>query len=408
MISSKDREKLRRLASHQYELSQEERNIKLIQNWYKHNDFQDAIPPIHIELDTFEHEVIPKRLQCEGEFARQIETSLYRKFINYEVIKDDWVVPDYYHVWCDTRFIPFGMQKKVEYAKGESGGHHFISQITDLSEDFDKLKKSEYWIDMENSNQKYDFFSELFQDILPVKMGFEAPSICLTQNIIHLMSMENMFIAMYDEPELFGKMIGNLADDYIEYLELLEKKKVYISTNGCQEVCQGTLCFTKGLPDSPRSIKEMWGHMDSQETSGISPNMYEELVFPAYQKVFQQFGMGSYGCCEAVDPIWDSCISKLQNLRKVSISPWCNEEKMGERLCGRKVVYQRKPSPNYIGIDATLDETAYKKHIKNTVLASQGCQLEITMRDIYTIHNDEGKAKRSIEIARECIEKYKK
>ena len=146
--------------------------------------------------------------------------------------------------------------------------------------------------------------------------------------------------------------------------------------------------------------------MDSQETVGISPAMFEEFIFPCYRKIAEQFGLLSYGCCEPVDPIWDSCISKLPNLRKVSISPWCNEEFMGERLRGGRVIYQRKPSPNFLGVDPVLDEEAFRQHIRKTLLAARGCKLEITQRDVYTIHHNIPKARRYVEIIREEIEDH--
>ena len=114
----------------------------------------------------------------------------------------------------------------------------------------------------------------------------------------------------------------------------------------------------------------------------------------------------SYGCCEPVDPIWDNCISKFENLRKVSISPWCNEEVMGEKLQGSKVIYHRKPSPNFLGVNAVLDEEAFRAHIRKSLHAAKGCKMEITQRDVYTIHNDLAKARRYVEIIRQEIENH--
>ena len=86
--------------------------------------------------------------------------------------------------------------------------------------------------------------------------------------------------------------------------------------------------------------------------------MYEEFIFPYYKRISDLYGIFSYGCCEPVDPIWDNCLSKCENLRKISISPWCKEELMGEKLRGTKVIYHRKPSPNFIGVGKELDEEA--------------------------------------------------
>ena len=154
----------------------------------------------------------------------------------------------------------------------------------------------------------------------------------------------------------------------------------------------------------PFTTRDVWGFMDSQETVGMSPQMYQEFIFPCYQKISQQYGLLSYGCCEPVNPIWDSCLSKLDNLRKVSISPWCDEEFMGERLAGSKVIYHRKPSPNYLGVGTSLDEDGLRASLRKTFQAARGCKLEITQRDVYTINGDIGKAKRYVDIVKEEIE----
>ena len=217
---------------------------------------------------------------------------------------------------------------------------------------------------------------------------------------------------MFDYPELFLEVMDRIANDTLEYFRMLEEKQLILPTTGFEAVGNGTWAFTNGLPKSaeavglPLTTHDVWGFMDSQETVGISPQMFEELIFPCYQKISSQYGLLSYGCCEPVDPIWDNCLSKLTNLRKLSISAWCNEEMMGERLQGTKVMYHRKPSANYLGVDRVLDEEAFRVHIRKSLLAARGCKMEITQRDVYTIHNDVSKARRYIEIIREEIEEH--
>ena len=185
-----------------------------------------------------------------------------------------------------------------------------------------------------------------------------------------------------------------------------------LPTVGGESLGQGSWCYNHELPDWEEAKKrtlitrDVWGFMDSQETVGISPAMFEEFIFPCYKKISEQYGLLSYGCCEPVDPIWDNCISKLENLRKVSISPWCNEEFMGERLRGSKVIYHRKPSPNFLGIGTTLDEEAVRAHIRTSLMAAKGCKMEITQRDVYSINHDIAKAKRYVDIIKEEIEMY--
>ncbi len=415
IISANDREILREVAKKQLELANMESNKERIKLWYKHNALQGDRPMIHLEMWTFAQEILPQRLKCEGEFARWVETQLYCNFLNQELFDDDRVTPDYFPLNYDTHFELFGIKIKKDNATDADGnasvGHHFESIIEDLEDDYDKLGETDFGVDMLTTELKKKAIEEAIGDILPVKIQMECLYSVPTQMIVHFMSMENMMFNMYDYPELFKEMMDRIANDTLAYYRMLEEKHLILPTTSFESVGQGTWSFTNELPGEdelkkrPFTTKDVWGFMDSQETVGISPQMYEEFIFPCYKKISEQYGMLSYGCCEPVNPIWDNCISKLDNLRKVSISPWCDEEFMGERLQGSKVIYQRKPSPNFLGVNPTLDEDAVREHIKKSLLAARGCKMEITQRDVYTIHNDIPKAKRYVEIIREEIEK---
>lgn len=399
-ISAKDLARLRELAAHQMEIAHSEKNLSRIRHWAAHNDFQHAAPIVHIELNTFYDEVVPQRLACEGEEARKIEASLLDQTLNLELFDDDWVVRDYYPVYLDKYFIPFNLPVQVEHSD-KSIGHHFLSQIRDLEEDADKIQPSRFGYDLEKTNRRIEFLSELFGNTLPVRMEGEGFYSCLTQDIVHIMEMEDMFVAMMDTPDEFKAMMDNLAEDYVKWFRQRESLGLLLPTTAHEPVGQGTRSFTANLPSSPKSTTGCWGFMDSQETVGISPELFSQLIFPAYQKVMATYGALSYGCCEPVHVFWESCLSTLPNLRKISISPWCDEEYMGRQLRGRNTVYHRKPSPNFIGVDPKLDEEEFRAHIRKTVQAAEGCALEFTLRDIYTIHHDEDKVRRAIQIIRE-------
>lgn len=415
-ISSADREILRELAKKQLELANQESNKQKIKDWYKHNALQGEKPMIHLEMWTFVQEILPQRLKCQGEFAREVETKLYTNFLNQELFADDRVTPDFYPMNYDTHFqlfnIPVNIAHTTDSSNKESLGHQFESVLVDLEDDYHKLGPTDFGVDLVSTELKKKAIEEAIGDILPVKMQMECLYSVPTQMLVHIMSMENMMFAMYDYPELFKEMMDRIAEDTLAYYKLLEEKRLILPTTGFEGVGQGTWAFTNELPGwdewekRPFTPKDVWGFMDSQETVGISPAMYEEFIFPCYKKIAEQYGMLSYGCCEPVDPIWDNCISKLENLRKVSISPWCNEEMMGERLRGSKVIFHRKPSPNFLGVGANLDEEAFREHIRKSLHAARGCKMEITQRDVYTINNDIAKARRYVEVIREEIENH--
>jgi len=217
---------------------------------------------------------------------------------------------------------------------------------------------------------------------------------------------------MHDYPDLFLNMMERLSNDYIKLFDYLEKGNYILPTTDGEMLCNGSYSYNDYMPNfssSSNSLKtsDVWGFMDSQETVGVSPEMFNEFIFPFYKKIADRFGSLSYGCCEPVDVAWDLCLSKLENLRKISISPWCKEEFMGERLQGTKTIYFRKPSPNFIGVGSILDENAVKMSIKKTVEASKGCKLEISQRDVYTINYDVDKVRKYVKLIRKEIENHK-
>ncbi|MGN0802370.1 MAG: hypothetical protein ACI4MF_07245 [Candidatus Faecivicinus sp.] len=405
-ISSKDRETLRELAKRQAELAASPRNQQLMREWiaFGSNDAPKR-PMIRIEIDTFQHEILPALMRCEGAQARKIEARMLKPIANFTLFEDDTLVPAYYAVGDRLRFVPFGLPAKREETGGL--GHHFIPYLHDLEEDEHLLGPSAFSVDDAGAAQELAEMEELFGDILPVRRLSDALISCPTQDIVHIMNMDDMYVAMIDDEERFHAMMRRLTDDYIAYFEMLESGKHLRSAARMQHLCQGTYCFTDELPDDAPGapLKDLWLYMDSQETSGVSPAMFAELIFPYYRELMDRFGLVSYGCCEATHGIWDNCLSKVPNLRKVSISPWCDEEFMGERLQGTRVTYLRKPPATILGMDAPLDEDAARQCFRKTARAAKNCKLEIAQRDVYQVHHDPEKVRRYVQIAREEIER---
>jgi len=411
-ISGKDRRILRDLAKRQAETAHAPRMDELRRDWTLHGNFDGSSRPmVLIETWTFAEDVIPQLMECEGEDARGLEWQLHYNAINHEKFGDDTIVSDYLPETCRRFFVPFGIEPEAEHTADPSGkpglGHRFVARIGDLAEDFHKLGKSRFGIDREATRARMDFVNDAVGDILPARLVGGSLYAGPTMDIVHIMKMEDMFTAMYDYPELFHKMMDMLTEDYLEFFGLLEAEGVLLPTCGERGVAQGTYCYNDELPETGERLKtsQVWGYMDSQETSGVSPEMYAEFVAPYYRRISGRYGLLSYGCCEAVHPIWDCFLSGLPNLRKVSVSPWCDEEFIGERLRGRRTAYLRKPSPNLLGVGAELDEAEVARHMDRTVAAARGCSLEIIQRDVYRINNTWEKVRRYVELIRKSCEK---
>ncbi len=405
-VTTNDREILRKLARRQRDVALSPEMDERVSSWKALNNFRMKRPMVVLELATFEQELIPQRLACENSTLRKIEAELWRNILPFELFEDDYAVPDYFPVPWSIRFELFGVTIKRAHADG-SLGHRFEYIVDDLETDFPRLGESRWSVDRGETKANMELAGDIFGDILPPKLVMDAVYSVPTQQVVHMMGMENMLYAMMDCPDVFKALMNRIAEDTVAYFRWLESEGLLLPTASFERLGQGTWCFTDELPHGAvSSTREVWGFMDSQETVGISPEMYGEFVFPYYQRIAGEYGLLSYGCCEPVHAIWEPYLSKLGNLRKVSISPWCDEEYMGARLRGKRIVYQRKPSPNFLGVGSELDEDEIRKHIIKTLKAAKGCALEFTQRDVYTLNGNPEKARRYIAIIRQCIEDH--
>lgn len=409
-MTEKDRQRLRELAKKQMDFAQSESNRELVALWRRHNSFMGERPLIHIEVGTFQQEVIAPLLQCEDGFARGVEYNLLHNVVNAELFGDDRPVAPYYQLSYPTWFHLFGQQLQEDVITDASGlqmGHKFAHSITDLQKDFAKiLEPSTFGVNKGLAEHQKAILEDIFADILPVKLTMGSLYAVPTQKVVHMMGMQAMLFAMYDYPDAFQQMMARIAEDYIAYFHFLQAEGYLLPTTAYESLAQGSFCFWEEEPaHTPPHTSDVWGFMDSQETVGLSPEMFREFIFPCYRQIGALFGRLSYGCCEPVHTFWED-IKTFSNLKKVSVSPWCDEAFMAEQLRGQDIIFHRKPSPNYLGVGNTLDEDAFRAHIEHTIKTARGCHLEITQRDVYTVNHDIRKVRRYVEIIRESIAQH--
>ena len=195
---------------------------------------------------------------------------------------------------------------------------------------------------------------------------------------------------------------------YESYYDYLEKNKLLLPTNGYSRVAQESFAFTDELPPEGEitSTKQLWGFLESQETTAVSPQTYGEFVYPYQDRLVKRFGLLSYGCCERVDALWSDYLSKWENLRKLSVSPFNNEQQIGEYLRGSRVVYYSKPRAEHVTKRGALDEEAIRKCFRDIAQVASGCLFEVAQREVGTIFGDFERGRRYVQIAKECIEEY--
>lgn len=413
-LPASDRTRLRELAHRYFEASQLEIMAERRRRWFDHNALKPGKPMLVMETTSFMEEYTP-RLECRSEMGREIETGLLMPLISHEEIGDDKVISNEFQVDWKIHFTPFGGTMAKHHARDSEGrmlGYDMDHPIKDLVTDLPQVKPSTFSVDREGTREFKSVVEDVIGDIVPVTIGNGSLNwhLVISRHVIELMAVEELMYALIDSPDEVKALYRFVTDDIIAFLDWQQEEGLLVVNNGNEVAGAGSYGFTDELPawhadtDVPVTTRDLWANFNAQSVIGISPAMYGEFLFPFYRELAQRFGLVYYGCCEPVHPIWDDFIRHLPGLRKVSISAWCDEAFMGERLRDRSVIYSRKPFPNFIGVGSRLDEAAYREHMATTLNAARGCQLEIIYRDIYTLGGDLTKPVRAIQIARELIE----
>jgi hypothetical protein len=383
--------------------------------WYKHNALQGEQPMVVMEHGGFKDKLLPPS-RCQSPLAKLIEEQLLLNIINHELINDDKVIPAFFSVYWQINFKLFDIDIELTHVKdqtGEEHGYKWQHPISSLDNGLPDLKRSTWGVDREQTLATKTAVEEIIGDIMPIKIKnnsliwFFTP----TCKIVQLMGMEAMLFAMMDNPTQFTELFGKVTDDLLSFVNWQERAGLLTLNNENDYAGAGSFGFTHELPTSESktsgqvTLKDLWVNTNSQESVSISPEMYKEFIFPNYMGIAEKFGLVYYGCCEPVHDIWDSCVSKLPNLRKVSVSAWCNEEFIGPKLAGSNVIYSRKPSPNFIAVDKVFNETAFSNHIAHTLKSAKGCTLEIIFRDIMTLMDEPERPGKAVQIVRDQIDK---
>lgn len=398
---------LRGLLTRKREIAQDPVMAERRQLWLDHSALRSRRPMILAEISGVLDETVPlDTLRCREPWAREMERELRALIFQYESVGDDTVVEPWLQYGWAVEIGDFGVKTELIRGNNEGrlGSYHWDPPIKDLDRDFDRLHFRSLSVDRERTLAWGGFLTEHFGDILPVRLraGYWWTA-GLTWSAINLIGLEPLMIAMIDNPAGVHRLMAFLRDDFLTMLDWFEREGLLSLNNENDYVGSGTHGYTTELPQSdwqvgqPVRVKDLWGLSESQETVGISPRMFEEFIFPYQLPVISRFGLSYYGCCEPVHNRWH-IIQRIPNLRRVSVSPWCDQEQMAQAL-GRDYVFCRKPNPTLVST-FHFDEDAIRQDLRQTLRIAGDCALELVMKDVHTLNNEPGRLGRWVALAR--------
>ena len=375
--------------------------------WTAHNDLKTSQPVVFIDPERGWNECIPPEtdIACHTPIARVWEMFLKKQIYWFEVFKDDKVIEPCFDVPYSYSDMGWGVELGRE--GGLNGGAFKIKRaIADYERDFHKIRYPRIIIDQPESDSVLELAHNVFDGILTVQRKTSWWwSMGLTRNFIDLRGLEDFLYDFYDEPDYVHKLMNLLCEGALGRLDFLQENGYLALNTGGIYVGSGGFGYTDELPRpgyNPEKVTtmDMWGFVESQETSSVSPEMYNEFIFPYHMKIAERFGLNCYGCCEAYDPRW-KYVKQLPRLRRVSVSPWADLETLEANL-GKNYIASIKPSPSPLAIH-NMNEDVAREELRRALTLSRNCVPEIIMKDNNTLGNNPRNAARWVEIAREEI-----
>ena len=404
---------LRGLGEHKARLAGNPQNLERKKLWYKHDEGEPVRPMVLIFPEGVVDPNAPmsaSALKCKDEFLRSVEAELRGEICHFEKLKDDCVIEPYINLKWNISSSDYGVNVVYHSAaeEGSMGAKNWDAPLKDLDRDLGLLKPRRFSVDRESTLKQKEILEMVFKDILPVRIyGRYGNGARLTDKAIHLVGLENLMLLMCDNPAGLHRLMAFLRDDHLNYVRWLEDESLYSLNNGNDVFGSGSIGYTRSLPqpdwkpgDKVR-MKDQWWFADSQETVGVSAGMYAEFVLPYISAIGKYFGRIYYGCCEPLHDRIKLILDEIPNIKRVSVSPWANEEIMAREL-RKDVVYCRKPNPALISA-GSFNEELIRKDLRKTLSVAGDRPLEFVMKDLHTLGNRPERAARWVEIAFEEI-----
>jgi hypothetical protein len=402
---------LRGLAKRKADLAHDPVNQERRRLWYALDEGAAERPMVLTESAVAFDDLPESRAQCREQWARDMESGLRFEIFQFDQVRDDHVIEPY--ITCNWRVdvSNYGVASKQEYAERVSGNvssRRWDPPIKDLEADFGKLRPRTYSVDREGTQAWNAHLEDVFEGILTVRLrgGFWWTT-GLTGTGIDLIGLENMMVYMCTQPEGLHRLMAFLQADVLAYAEWLERENLLSLNNENDYIGSGSMGYTRALPQpdsrpgGPVRLKDLWVLTESQETVACGPDQCEEFVLSYYRPIVERFGRCYYGCCEPVHDRWHH-VRKLANLKRVSISPWCDQRFMAEAL-GRDYVFSRKPNPTLVSTP-DFDEDLIRDDLRNTLRAAHNCNVELILKDVHTLCGEPHRMARWVELAREIID----
>jgi hypothetical protein len=391
MIPNQDRMVIRELAKQTAEIAalpvqEEKRRL-----WRSLNALKPERPMVMIDQVCWNEIGHPDELEqrCEDPDCRYYEGILRRQLFQWRHFRVDMVVEPFIRVPMAITNTGFGMTVQEEIAvtdvQNDVVGHHYENQFKTM-DDLEKVHMPVISHDEAESARRMAVACELFNGTLEARPYGADLYLSIWDPISTWMGVENALYTIIDQPDLMHALAERMTVGYLSMIDQLEDQGLLC---GPQSLIHCTGAWTDELPApgydpaKPRT-KDMWMFGLAQMFSTVSPRMFKEYEIEYTSRLCERFGLIYYGCCDPLDRKMKE-VRLIPNVRKVSMSPWADQERGAAEIHG-DFVFSRKPSPALLAFDS-FDSEAVMADLQNTmdICLRHDCPLEMILKDISTV-----------------------
>lgn len=417
VLSQHDKDILKSLGENIQAISSDPINQVNIKNWTLLNDKKSVKPMVWInEVPWHEMNVDDElTIYCEHPWARNLEDSLKKTIYQWKHFRGDMVVNPYIECPLAIHSTDFGIVEDVDIARTHKDNdiysRHFKIQISE-PEDIEKIKMPVITHYKKATEYSYHAMCDIFDGIIPVrKVGQTHIWYTPWDFLIRWWGVQEAIMDLIMRPEMVHDIYERMVQAWMVELDQFEEQNLLSLDCNNTRVGSGGYGYTTELPGKefdPDHVRarNMWGCSNAQIFSTVSPQMHWEFAIEHDLKWLKRFGMTYYGCCEPLDQKI-GLLRRIPNLRKISVSPWNNSEKIINEI-GSDYVMSRKPNPAVVATDVFHPEQAEKDLREFLALTDESMHVELIFKDISTVRNDPKRLWEWEKIAMRVAEDYAK
>jgi len=376
--------------------------------WRDHNSFvRTGIPILILGAPSGE---IPelRSLECEDPFYRGHEQGL-RSMLFGASFGDDFV----FEPWITQRAtvvtpeglwgLPIGRIPTTV-----PGGSWMFDPAIKAFDDAKKMLVPQHVIDEESTAANVARLRDAVGDIIEVNID-RGPAWTvwggdISTYLVYLRGLEQVMWDMTDNPEWLHGVLAFMRDGILKDHDEAEKAGDWQLCNHYNQA----MAYAHELPDrkansGPVTRDKLWTFVAAQEFTLISPAMHDEFTLQYQLPIMSEFGLSAYGCCEDLTEKIDM-LRQIPNLRRIAVTPVANVRRCAEQI-GTDYIFSYRPNPSEM-VCCGFDPEHVRRVITGALKDSNGCFVDITLKDVQTVEGQPERLREWVRIVREVAGKF--